>query len=359
MRFTKETVLGILFLAGLAGLAIATIVLTEFSFRGRPRLVVYFPDGKYLKKGDAVHLAGVRWGRVKEVRYSPTAELERRVRVVAELERSLVLREGYEITILESTLLGGRILAIEPGPQGKPEVSPGTELRGAARRDPLTALSDMIEANEEDVRRFLAAAASAVERIDRGEGTIGKLVRDDSLFRDFAAAAREVRGAAEDARAGKGTIGKLLTDEALYADLRADASAVREILDRIARGEGSLGRLISQNDLHDRLTAFLEEGRGAAASVGRLATRAEAGEGTVGRLFRDPSLYDAWKQVGEDVRDVTTGLREGRGTLGQLLRDEGLLKDLRMALKSITRQIEDARESAPIATFAGLLFGVL
>src|SRR5262245_22820608 len=215
MRISKEAVLGFLLLTGIAALAVATIALTEFSIRKKPRLAAFFEDAKFLKKGDPVYVTGVRAGRVKSVGYDPARATGQRVKIVAELDRPIVLREGYAIEIMESTLLGGRVVSIEPGLPDRSEIAAGTELRGTTRPEPLAALANLIDENSGEVRRILLAAASTIERIDRGEGSLGRLLKDDSLYKDIASAARGVRETVDDVRAGRGTIGKLLYEEGL------------------------------------------------------------------------------------------------------------------------------------------------
>ncbi len=362
MRINKEAALGFLFLAGLTGLAVATIALTEITLSSRPRFPVYFPEAKFLKKGDPVHVAGVRSGRVKEVRYDPAQRLDKRVRVLVELDHRVGLHKDYSIEIAESTLLGGRVVAIEPGRFDQPPIDPlssETELYGHARPEHLAALNALIEENQQDIRRFIASIANSAELLERGGGTIGRLLHDDAPFREITAAAQELRRAIEDARGGKGTLGRLLSDESLYDDALAITSSTRSIVERVQAGQGTLGGLISRDDALESFTAFLQEAREAAARVNRIAAKLEAGEGTFGRLLHDTAFYDAWTQVGQDVQAIAAKIREGKGTIGKLFTDEELLADLRTALKSVTRQIEDAREAAPIATFAGFLFGVL
>ncbi|MGH7150901.1 MAG: hypothetical protein ACREIU_09395, partial [Planctomycetota bacterium] len=264
------------------------------------------------------------------------------------------------IEIAESTLLGGRVVAIEPGRYDQPRVDlETTEFFGHARPEHLAALNALLEENQQDIRRFISSIATSAELLERGGGTIGRLLHDDAPFREITAAALELRLAIEDARGGKGTLGKLLAEDGLYDDARAITSSTRTIVERVEAGEGTLGGLVSRRDALDNATAFLEEAREAAARLNRIAAKVEAGEGTFGRLLHDTAFYDAWTKVGQDVQAIAAKIREGKGTIGRLFTDEELLAVLRTALKSVTRQIEDAREAAPIATFAGFLFGVL
>src|SRR5204862_8173339 len=54
------------------------------------------------------------------------------------------------------------------------------------------------------------------DRIDRGEGTLGKFLTDTSIFDNTDAVVREVNTLVRDARTGPGTMGKLISNDDLY-----------------------------------------------------------------------------------------------------------------------------------------------
>jgi phospholipid/cholesterol/gamma-HCH transport system substrate-binding protein len=343
MRSTRDILLGIVFFGGILLLAVATVTLSGWSLRGKAPLRVHFENARGLKAGDAVRVAGTRFGRVREVTYFANAPPGRRVVVLAELDTAVVLREGHTLVIEPASALGGRVLEIDPE---------GADLFGTSQVDAMTAMAEFFADNEQDVRRFLSAAANTVERVERGEGTIGRLLRDEGPFADVAAAAADVREIAEGIRTGRGTLGQLVTNEKAYADIAATASSLRALAEGAERGEGALGRLLRDEEMGRALSEAI-------SSLREVATTLREGRGSLGKLLTDEALYATWTAVGEDVRAITTALREGKGVLGRLVMDEELGRQLEQTFRAISRQIEDAREAAPIATFAGVLFGVL
>ena len=101
-----------------------------------------------------------------------------------------------------------------------------------------------------------------------GRGTFGKLVRDPTLYNEavntvtnIASAVEEVKPLAEDARGmmadmrklvsrleqGEGTLGKLMTDASLYTEATDALTNMKEIMQKINRGQGSIGELVNDN----------------------------------------------------------------------------------------------------------------
>jgi len=352
MRSTRDILLGIVFFGGIGVLAFATVALSGWSLRAKPRIVVTFENARGLKEGDAVRVVGTRFGRVREVTYDEAAPPGRRVAVLAELDDVVVLREGYEIVIEPASALGGRVLEIDPGPPTGNPIPLDALHQGSSLEDALTAMAEFFSKNEAGVRRSVDAIAAVAERIERGEGTLGRLVNDPRPFDDLVAVAGDVREIVDGIAAGRGTLGQFVTNETAYANFSAAASSIRNLAEGAERGEGTLGKLLRDEALAAEFTETVSSIRDITASLSE-------GRGSLGKLISDDRLYVTWTELGEDVRAVARSLREGRGVLGRLLVDEEMGRQLEVTLRAISRQIEDAREAAPIATFAGVLFGVL
>ncbi len=58
-------------------------------------------------------------------------------------------------------------------------------------------------------------------KINRGQGTMGKLVNDDALYNDFKDATKNVKEITQKINSGQGTIGKLVNEDKLYRDATA------------------------------------------------------------------------------------------------------------------------------------------
>ncbi|MBQ5794911.1 MAG: hypothetical protein IIW14_02845, partial [Kiritimatiellae bacterium] len=94
----------------------------------------------------------------------------------------------------------------------------------------------------------------AAEKIKNGEGTVGKLLSEDKLYRDLESAVESFRATcrsfdgtatiesanklldnlnivAQRLKDGKGTMGKLLADETMYNEVNGLIKDVRQVLD--------------------------------------------------------------------------------------------------------------------------------
>jgi phospholipid/cholesterol/gamma-HCH transport system substrate-binding protein len=103
---------------------------------------------------------------------------------------------------------------------------------------------------------------------------------------------------------GEGTVGKLLKDDSVYENVHALTANFREISDRLVAGEGTLGKLMSpDSDVYDNLGATMVAVRSITESINE-------GKGTLGLLVRDAKLYDETTLLVEDLRAAIDDLRE-------------------------------------------------
>lgn len=126
----------------------------------------------------------------------------------------------------------------------------------ADNKDDITAVvSNMREITEEFI--FISENLTTTSRsiddiassISSGQGSLGKLVKDDALYDSMVAfmeSAENIMGRMND----DSTLGMLMTDSALYDDLAQTAQNLRAITDDMAAGRGTLGRLMTDEELY-------------------------------------------------------------------------------------------------------------
>jgi phospholipid/cholesterol/gamma-HCH transport system substrate-binding protein len=322
---TVEIVVGAFVLLVFLGLAYFTIMLSrEAWFSERHEMNVVFSDVMGLRDGDSVVVRGMPVGKVLGLSLTNGG-----VCVRLSLEQKIEPRADYSMSIVTTSILGGRHLEIEEGVSS--DVLPRDMVfRG---RDPQNLMEDAAEAVSAikhglidggvmaNLTNAVAQLAEITARVNRGEGALGKLLsKDDTLYSDIAASAASVKAITARLEKGEGTLGKLLSGEdQLYKDVSATAASLKEIAGRLERGEGALGKLLSKDDsVYRDLAATIE-------SLRAVSDRLEKGEGTIGKLLKDESAYD----------ELTKTIREARAAL------------------------DDFRENTPVVTFTSILFGAL
>jgi phospholipid/cholesterol/gamma-HCH transport system substrate-binding protein len=388
----QHFLLGLFFVVVLGLLGYFTLFMSEVPWMSdRQYISVFFPEAHGLRKGDAVLVAGVRWGRVEELTFDPTAEQNRRIVVVASLDEVVQLREGHQIVIADATLLGGRNLEIDPGPPtGAPTDMQG-ELFGSVGFNAFDAIGELVRDNSGTVEETLTSLRNLVTGVEEGHGVLGPLFTDDSLgqsLRDGVASAQSsfdnIDVITGDLREGKGTLGRLLSEDSVYVELEkisVDLSALladgRQVIADVRNGEGTVSRVIYDKELATDVADAVENLRSITDSInkgegtiGKLVNdptlyddlsetvaRVARGEGTLGKLFTEEAVYEDLSRISADVADIVRTIREGRGTVGRLVMEEKVYDELLKAVGLLTRSLEEYREAAPIGTFTSVIFG--
>jgi phospholipid/cholesterol/gamma-HCH transport system substrate-binding protein len=116
---------------------------------------------------------------------------------------------------------------------------------------------DMVAENKANVKRIVSNVADAsvklgpiadkadsvltqvntvVQDVEKGKGTLGKLVKDDALYNDAKETFANLKGISSDIEQGKGTIGKLVKDDTLYTDVKETAKNVNQFTASLKEG---------------------------------------------------------------------------------------------------------------------------
>lgn len=109
----------------------------------------------------------------------------------------------------------------------------------------------LVTDNKKGLTKFVSNMEAISSDIKQGKGTIGKLVKDDSLYNDAKDTVASLKAISKDIEQGKGTLGKLAKDEVLYDEAKVAVANIKEITDGIKKGEGTLGKLAKDDSLYN------------------------------------------------------------------------------------------------------------
>lgn len=265
-------------------------------------LVAGFENLKELKPGDDIRMAGVRIGAVESTRLG-----DRRAEAVLRIEKKFTIASDAEATIASAGLLGTNYISIDLGSPGAAPLQPGSEIStrvsadlntimtqlgelGGKLEGALGSIGEMFQGdqgqpglfqrldklladNSNKIDGVMANLQEITDKINHGDGTLGKLVNDPKLHDELLATVTEIKGAAADARTfvsnaqqmvdhvktGQGTLGALIYDEKAGADLKATTANLRSVSDKLANGEGTLGKLINDDTLYTSARSTLQK----------------------------------------------------------------------------------------------------
>jgi phospholipid/cholesterol/gamma-HCH transport system substrate-binding protein len=267
-ELTMEIIVGVFIVMVFLGLGYFTIILSrETWFSDKRQIEIVFDDVMGLSEGDSVVARGMPVGKVKRL-----ALCENGVCVSATLDYPLSMRRDYRITIIATSILGGRYLDVFEGTPGAPELGAVDRYRGQKPYDLMGDAAEVVNAIKkglveeggiDDLRAAAADMRAIIGRVNAGQGTLGKLVsEDDTLYSDLSAGIASLRTITARLEEGRGTLGKLLAeDDAVYDDVAATVKSLRAVADRLEKGEGLLGRLMQDDTLYTEIEETVREVR--------------------------------------------------------------------------------------------------
>jgi phospholipid/cholesterol/gamma-HCH transport system substrate-binding protein len=202
MTKLNELIVGIVFFVAMGILSYYTIVRSDFfDTKEYYSSTVIFDDVEGLALGNKVLVNGVDAGTVTAIDLMENGKIT----VTMKLFRTFNIYGNYRILLKNQTALGGRIIVIYPG---SPEVDGDifetvdsmNNLAGITIGDPLTKISEVIDENRENIKVAIENFSEFSEKVNKGEGTIGKLVNKDTLHEDTGNLIKELRDTVEDTR---------------------------------------------------------------------------------------------------------------------------------------------------------------
>lgn len=338
---TTEIVVGAFMFSILVILLTITVVISQNKlFEKTYVLEASFPNVGGLKEGEPVFVRGVRVGNVERISMD---DENTGVLVRMRLRRDFKLYEDYELYVEPSSMLGGMRLVVDEGSHHLEQIpkSEYDDLEGSAAKDVLAEATKTIEMIRESlveggvlehINTLTENMAAISEKINAGEGTVGRLIQDEALYDNASVLVADLGKAAKD-----------------FQDVARD---VKSVTGRIAGGKGNIGKLFSEDEqLYDDLSESM-------ASLNKITSSLAEGKGLAGKLLsEDEALYEDLADTVASLKTFADNLAKQEGTLARLINDEALYIKVVSLVDEARATIDDFRETSPITTFSSIFFG--
>ncbi len=189
-----------------------------YLFRSGYTVDVMYDYVSILSKGAPVRMAGVRIGEVSKVDLVFDAAKESsRVKIKLFIEKGVEIRENYAFTIRGTHILSEPHVEITPKPGTLPIVRKGAVMEGV----PLVAVEELMD-RAHDVLGDLSSLSGELK--DSFKGPDGNVYQSLQNIEASSASLSKILGTVEK---GDGTIGKLLMEDELYKEMDALVKDVR------------------------------------------------------------------------------------------------------------------------------------
>jgi phospholipid/cholesterol/gamma-HCH transport system substrate-binding protein len=322
-----EVKVGVLILTALGLLAAFILVMGGINFQPTYSIFVDFDNPGGLQSGAPVKIAGVKVGKIGEIRFRGGVDPETKKRA-ALVRLKVLIEKQYQDSVHENSLfyvtnqsvLGEQFLAIEPGSSDRPVLADGKVVRGL------------------DPPRLDMLIAEMYELL---HGTVSSL-RDNraEIGEAFEGLRKTLRGTGEFMEKNKGHLDTIAEN---VEKITVDA-------DDLVRG--AKGKFV-ENPQIDRILASAEQVSGDAArdlppilADGKVAI---AGARRVAETVGDPKEQAKIKQALDDVAvvasraktmtgdasEILAHVKRGKGTVGAVVMDEQLYDDLQELVRDL------------------------
>ncbi len=330
MQNAQQTArVGLFFLLGMALIWVTFETLSGgklwFKDKGY-EIIAGFESLKELKEGDDVRMAGVKIGDVARTRLAG-----RRAEAVLRIDSDKRIKSDAHATIVTQGLIGTGYVSIDLGSEGAPYLREGAEIRTRSSADLNSVMAQIGELGKK-LESALGNLGTALSGDGRGPGIVQKIdtiltENRESLQRTTA----NLQQITDKVNQGEGTLGRLINDSRLHDELLA---GVAEIKSGAAQAKSFLANAQS----------ILDE--------------VKSGKGTLGTLVFDQKAGDDLKASLASLRSVSEKLSRGEGTLGQLINDDGLARDARALMKKANRALDGLDDSGPITAVGVIANGL-
>ena len=352
---------GIFVLFGLAVLAFLILNATgDFNpFEKKMRLRARFPAADGLRESAEVQLAGVNIGKVEKVNLLPPGSPENaRVEAVLSISRNLdgkpinerIRTDSTAQLIAVSLLANDKLINITPGSGNGAAIAENDVLESTSSMS-INQLTQTGNDLLQQINRMAIPTNEILNKANRGEGTLGRIINDESLYNNLDSTVGETKvtlsklqNTIDRINSGEGSAGKLLNDPELYNNLNKSVLQLEAISRDLRAGKGTAGKLLSDEALYNDARAAINEFRVSAGKLNAITDDLNAGKGTIGRLLKDEQLYDDARAAINRLNSTTAqfdliigDVRSGKGTIGKLLTDETLYNNINQTASNVNQ----------------------
>jgi len=252
--------LGIFIFLGTAILVVAIFLVGDKRalFSSTFTVKAYFNDIQGLKSGATVRLSGIDVGSISNVEISDTSsKVEVTMELLTEIKR--FIKTDTQASIETEGLVGNKVVVLRIGSAGAEEVKNGGTIQS---KEPLgfAAIIEETQGIMDYTKQMTKELSEIIGRVNKGEGTIGKLFVDEELY----TAATQITKRADESLASLteelnrvtalfDTLGKGV--EKVVSNVNKTVGELDTTIVGVKEGKGVMGALLVEGSQYDTLFA--------------------------------------------------------------------------------------------------------
>lgn len=187
-------------------------------------------------------------------------------------------RDGLQLTTYEQPDLGSLMAKMQDVATSVQGLAKGFSPENLA---PLFGpITDFVKMNTNNLSTILGNLRTVTDQVAQGKGTVGRLIQDETLYNTALSAVAGVQASVSEVKplltqvrmtldnaqdivaqvkSGQGTVGKMLKDETLYRETTDAMTNLRQIFEKINKGQGTVGKLVNDESLLKNMKVTLQK----------------------------------------------------------------------------------------------------
>jgi phospholipid/cholesterol/gamma-HCH transport system substrate-binding protein len=321
----------------IAGVLIILLTSQSNFLQGNFILHTYMQDSAGMADNANVRLNGIAIGHIAKIALSGSRDPKRTVRIDMKIQEQFLdqIPDDSKASINSANLLGDKYINIAKGTHPK-HVEKDGEVASQATQD-IPEILAQASGLLGQFQTILGKVDSLLTVVDSGQGNLGKLIRDDTLYNRLNATVGEVEQLVKDVKNSNGTISHLLYDDGLYNDIRRPIQRLDDMLAQVQQAKGTAGKLLYDPALYDEARASIGEAK-------KMLDELNAGRGTAGKLLKDDEVYRQLTAITQKVNVAIDKISAGQGTIGQLVVNPELYDSMTGTTRELTALLKDVHK---------------
>jgi phospholipid/cholesterol/gamma-HCH transport system substrate-binding protein len=246
---------GMLILAG----GILTIGNLNDTFTRKIAITAVFDNVNGLKEGDNIWFSGVKVGTVKNLDFVDGSQVEAELRI--DRDAAQHIRKDALAKLSSDGLIGNKIIVLYGGTEQAPLIASG-DVIAVGKTVSTEEIMEMVQENNKNLLAITGNIKTLTEGLTAGQGTAGKLLKDDALYSELTDTVASLKTTSHNAEgltaslssfAGKlnqpGSLpDDLVTDKEMYASLQSSVKSLQTVatnasalVDTLAKGAADPG----------------------------------------------------------------------------------------------------------------------
>jgi phospholipid/cholesterol/gamma-HCH transport system substrate-binding protein len=257
------------------------------------------------------------------------------------LEKGAPVKTDSIATVKFTGLMGQNYVSIDFGTAEAPRATDGS-LIGSVEQTDLSAMMQKIDNVATGVENLTKSFTG--EKIDNLLGPFTDFLKANqvpltAMIVNLNRVSTNLNLISSQIAQGEGTVGRLIYDDTLYTSTLTTVTNLQKVSDEVQLALSDTRKVVDR--------------------VGLIVDDVNAGRGTAGLLLKDESLYRETTASMTNLRQILEKVNQGQGSVGKLLNDQEFYKNAKMSLQKLDKATEGLEDQGPLSVIgvvAGSLF---